>query len=906
MQPVPHLFPCQHVIDDPVQRQTPVSRVMAVSISKVTFENNQPALGIGSAQPRISWRFDGSVQDWEQHDYDLQVSRAALGGQVQDFSAETAQSLYIDWPGEPLGSHEAASVRVRTRGTSSTPWSDWVTVETGLLNPQDWSGAMPITAKVGSMAAPATAKPTYLRKTFNIPAAAQSARLYITGLGIYEAEINGQPVSEDVLAPGYTSYQYRHVYDTYDVTKLLRSGNNTIGVVVAQGWYGGRLFPLNDVPVELYYGYSLGAQALLRVQMDNGTVVNIPTDGSWKGTNQAPLTDAGIYDGVSYDSRLDYAFTNWSQPVFDDRTWSAASTLAPLTAELASPDAPPVRRQRTFPPKQITKSPSGKTIIDFGQNFAGWLKLTVKGPAGTNITLQHAEVLQGGELALRPLRTAKATDTLILHGNGTQVWEPRFTFHGFRYAQIDGWPAETPLDSTSIQGVAIWSDLEETGTFQCSNALLNQFHSNVQWSMRSNLVSIPTDCPQRDERMGWTGDAHVFGPTANYLYNTASFWRGWHKDIWSEMSADASMAVPTYVPLTPPGYAKSDPVALWGDVAIGGPWNLWRAFGDPAMLAEHRVQAKAWLDKGVRRRSEQDGGLLWDRSSFQFGDWLDPSSPPSAPGNSSTAKYLVADAYLVRMTELMANISAVLGDDADAQQYRQQHASLRAAYRKAWVAENGNMANHTQTAYVLGIMFDILDAEGHDDGAAARLVDLVRANDHLVDTGFAATWLLGHAMTKAGADADFYAMLLQTKLPSWLYQVVMGATTTWERWDSLLPDGSLNPGDMTSFNHYAFGAVADWMHSRIGGLAPSDGGPGWKEVDVSPVPGGGITSAKASFLSGYGKVSTNWHVDPTDGSFHLALLVPPNARAVVTLPFSKKVTRVKAGLHRFVDPVEKH
>lgn len=878
---------------------------MAISISKVTFENNQPALGIGSAQPRISWRFDGCIQDWEQQSYDLELSRVSPGGSLEQWSAETTQSLYVDWPSQPLGSSEAASVRVRAHGSnnhSSTPWSDWVTVEAGLLYAKDWSGAVPITARVGNIAAPATANPTYLRKTFDVSDAIESARLYITGLGIYEAEINGRPVTQDVLKPGYTSYQYRHVYNTYDVTELLGSGGNAIGIVVAPGWYGGRLFPLNDVPVELPYGPSLGAQALLRIQLHNGTILNIPTDASWKANQQGPLKAASIYDGVTYDSTLDYAFQDWSRSIFNDSAWTRAKQLPALTAKLASPDAPPVRRQHTFAPQHITKSPSGKTIIDFGQNFAGWLKLTVRGSAGTNITLRHAEVLEGGELALRPLRTAKATDTLVLHGNRTQVWEPRFTFHGFRYAQVDGWPAETPLDSTSVEAVAIWSDLEETGTFQCSHSLLNQFHRNVQWSMRSNFVSIPTDCPQRDERMGWTGDAHVFGPTANYLYNTASFWRGWHKDVWSEMSSSPSMAVPTYVPLTPPGYATSEPTALWGDVAIGGPWNLWRAFGDPAMLAEHRAQAEAWLNKGVRRRPEADGGLLWDRASFQFGDWLDPLSPPDAPGNSSTDKYLVADAYLVRMTEVMANIAAALGDDANAQQYRQQHASLRTAFREAWVAEDGSMANRTQTAYVLGILFDLVDGQGSDDGAAARLVELVRSNDHLVGTGFAATWLLGHAMTKAGADADFYAMLLNTKPPSWLYQVVMGGTTTWERWDSLLPDGSLNPGTMTSFNHYAFGAVADWMHARIGGLAPNDGGPGWKEIDVAPVPGGGVTSAGACFLSGYGRSCTDWHVDAADGSFHLTLRVPPNARAVVTLPFSKKVYRVGSGQHRFVDP----
>lgn len=862
---------------------------MAVAISKLSFEHHRVALGIAETTPRISWRFSGHASNWEQSSYDIEVVRGGPAhASASSYSTTSPQSMYVPWPGQPLKSMERAKVRARAHGEhgrSTTPWSDWVAVETGLLMSDDWAGAVPIAAD-RQTETNGPKKPIYLRKSFLAGEDIESARLYITALGLYEAEINGHRVGDSVLAPGWQSFNYRHVYDTYDVTSLVKDGDNAIGVVVGEGWFAGRIAFSNNRNI---WGDTIGVLSLLAITLKNGTAIKVPTDDSWKA-NTGPILLSEIYDGESYDSRLEAGMKGWSTASFDAKDWLAVKKLSLVKGKLVPGDGPPVRRLEERKPERIFKSASGKTLVDLGQNLVGWLRLNnVQGPRGTNITLHHAEVLEDGELALVPLRSAKATDTLTLHGNGKQTWEPRFTFHGFRFAQVDGWPEQTPLTADSITAIVVHSDLEQTGWFECSRGLLNQFHSNVRLSMKGNFLSISTDCPQRDERLGWTGDAHAFGPTANFLYNTAGFWRGWHKDMYSEMQRRDSMRVPFFVP-TVPTDSNDSPAAVWGDVSVGGPWNLFQAFGDRDMLKEQYPQSKGWIDKGLPRRADR----LWDRSGPQFGDWLDPKAPPEDPGAATTAKYLVADAYLVRMTEILANMSSALGDEAGAEEYHGQRDDLRAKFQQAWMRD-GEMANRTQTAYALALDFGLYTDDKQKTAAAAALRDIVSKNDYLVGTGFAGTPALGPALRDIGAAADFYRVLLQTRVPSWLYQVAQNGTTTWERWDSLLPDGHVNAGSMTSFNHYAFGAVADWIHATVGGLAAAE--PGWRVVAVEPVPGGGITHADTKFVSGYGEVRAKWWIDGRQ--FNLRVWVPPNSRARVKMPGSGKSKEVGSGYYEF-------
>lgn len=873
---------------------------MSVSISALSFEHHREAIGIAETAPRISWRFEGEAVDWEQTGYDVEITRGH-DGVPKLYNVESSSSILVPWPDEPLSSRESAMVRARAYGKEGqipTEWSDIVSVETGLLTSGDWGDAIPIAADRETELNTAK-RPILFRKAFDIDAEVASARLYITAFGLYIAELNDQRVGDHQLAPGYTSYQYRHTYDTYDVTHLVNSGSNAIGVTVGEGWYAGRFgFQSNQDgtwPRNLY-GDTLGLLSLLVVVLEDGSKQTIQTDLSWHASPGGPIITSGIYDGEVYDSRLEVE--GWSLANFDDKSWLGVKEVAPPKGKLTSPDGPPMRKIMELEPQAFITSRSGKTIIDFGQNLVGWLSIKVQGLADTNVTFVHAEVMADGEIATEPLRSAKQTDTVILSGNGTQHWEPHFTYHGFRYVQVEGWPNSTTLDGSSIKAVVVHSDMERTGYFESSHELLNKFHENVIWSMRGNFLGVPTDCPQRDERLGWTGDAHAFMPVANYLYDASGFWRAWLKDVWSETNADSRKIVPSYVPTneldaSSTGFTRI-PTAVWGDVIVGNPWALYIATGDKDMLEEQYIGAQTWIDQGIPRN---EAGL-WNRSTFQFGDWLDPKAPESAPGNATTHVHLVADAYLIQMTRLLSNISEMIGKVSEAEKYASDHKMLISAFQAAWIEPYDLIANVTQTALALGIRFGLFDPVTMPR-AIETLKSVIANNSYLVGTGFAGTQQLGFALTSINATSTFYKMLLQTEVPSWLYQVEMGATTTWERWDSMLPNGTINGSGMTSFNHYAFGSVADWIHQKIGGLAPQ--GPGWKVVNVIPEPGGGIISAKASYLSPYGVVSSQWNVGTEGKGFGLEVVVPPNARANVVLPGSSEVKSIGSGRWYFED-----
>lgn len=882
---------------------------MSISISKIHFEHHREALGIGESQPRISWRFDGNVVDWQQSAYEIEVVQGQES-QSKIYQVFSNDSSLVKWPSSPLTSGQLAQVRVRAHGQSgqaSTPWSPWASVEAGLLEEKDWDGAVPISGG-WDISHDKPKKPVYFRKTLLLDAKTiQSARLYITALGLYEAHINGQRVGDHVLAPGWQSYHHRHVYNTFDVTSLLHEGQNAIGVIVAEGWYCGRMFSFDPNVTRNHWGDNIGLLLLLNITFRDGSNARIPTDLSWEAT-AGPILDAQIYDGESYDSRLEYQFTNWTTPSFDSSNWRATAELPPLKGVLMPPDAPPVRMIEECKPVRIWTSPKGNILVDFGQNLAGWVRIKASGESGDKIVLSHAELLEQGELAIDPLRSAKAQDTFILNGQPNQVLQPHFTYHGFRYIRIDGWPRKDILNEASVTAIVVHTDLEETGQFHSSNALLNQFHNNVRWSMKGNFISIPTDCPQRDERIGWTGDVTAFAATSNFLYDCSGFWRGWHRDVWAEMRKDGLMRVPYYVPDTAPSRPMESewppaPTAVWGDVTVVGPWQCWLAYGDMVMLAEQYSQSQSWIDIGI----ERDEMGLWNKSGYQWGDWLDPLAPESSPGDATTSKYLVADAYLIGMTDLLMNMSVSLGKADQADKYKRQSTKLRQVFAETWLTVDGQMTDRTQTAYSLGLYFDIFNNDSHRRNAAQTFRDIVYEINYHIGTGFAGTWTLGHAFRKANAVEDFYKMLLQTGVPSWLYQVINGGTTTWERWDSLLPDGTVNGCGMTSFNHYAFGSVADWIHRTVGGLAPAS--PGWKEILIAPVPGGNITSAEVSYTSSYGTIEVRWWIEDHEDAgasrrngFHLRAKVPPNTRARVVMPDIGKKFDIGSGVYEFYDP----
>ena len=709
------------------------------------------------------------------------------------------------------------------------------------------------------------------------------ATLHATAHGVFEAYLNGQPVSDDVLSPGWSSYEWRLRYRSYDVISLLQP-RTVLGIALANGWFRGRLGWSGG---SAYYGDELAALAQLEIEFTDGHVQRVLTDESWSAGPSATVSN-DLYDGQTIDARR-YSDA-WLQPGFSDETWTGVHTAEFDFGTLTPYIGPPVRRQEELRPIKIWTSPAGKTLVDFGQNLVGWTRLRVRGPEGTMITLRYAEVLEHSELGTRPLRTAKATDRFILSG-GDDLFEPTFTFHGYRYVEVDGWPGELTPDA--LTAVVVSSELRRIGEFECSDELLNQLHRNVVWGTRGNFLDVPTDCPQRDERLGWTGDIAVFAPTAAYLFDVEEFLHDWLVDLGAEQRAADGM-VPFVVPDVlkyierPSHFPAPESTAIWSDAAVWVPWALWQAYGNRQVLSDQYDSMTAHLRR-VESLLSPTG--LWD-TGFQFGDWLDPTAPPDQPALSKVDKGVVATACLYRDARLVRDAAELLGRTDDAKYFGELAERTRTAFNEHYVNE-GTIHSDAQTGYALAIVFGLLDDQT-TQLAGKRLAELAAESGYRIQTGFAGTPYVLDALSSTGHLDEAYRLLLQRECPSWLYPVTMGATTIWERWDSMLPDGTINPGQMTSFNHYALGAVADWIHRNIGGIAPLE--PGYSKVLIAPQPGGDIRWARSSLETRHGEISVSWSRDG-DSTIELHIAVPDGVAALVRLPGSD-VQEFGSGRHR--------
>ncbi|WP_235496674.1 alpha-L-rhamnosidase [Leifsonia sp. Root4] len=707
-----------------------------------------------------------------------------------------------------------------------------------------------------------------------VPGPVASARLYATAHGIYTARLNGAPIDDTVLAPGWTAYEHRLRIRAYDVTSLVATGDNHLDFVLGNGWWRGRFGFLGERAI---YGDRLALLAQLEVTLVDGSVQILATDGSWVARPTGILSD-DIYDGQTTDLRNDpdAPFTATVEEVDAD--------LSRLVGE----DGPPMRVTATIPAAKIWTSSSGKTLVDFGQNLVGWVRLRIRGAAaGSEIILRHAEVLEDGELGVGPLRTARATDTFLLSGAAEEFLEPSLTFHGFRYAEISG-AGEIP--AADIEAAVIGSDLERTGWFSSSHELLDRFHENVVWGMRGNFLDVPTDCPQRDERLGWTGDIQVFAPTATYLFDSAGFLSSWLADLAVEQHPDGS--VPHVVPDILRTQLTSAPAAAWGDAATVVPWTLWERTGDRGILRRQFDSMRAWVDC-VHKLAGDD--LIW-RGGFQYGDWLDPTAPHDDAAAAKADPDVVATAHFARSAELVARAAAVLGEESEAARYGSLANSVRVAFRHAFVTGDGRILSDAQTVYAIALEWELLEDPRQRQVAGQRLADLVRTSDFRIATGFVGTPVVADALMNAGHADVAFRLLLQTHAPSWLYPVTMGATTVWERWDSLLPDGSINPSGMTSFNHYALGSIVDWVHRRVAGLAPAE--PGYRTLAVRPMPPAQLEHASARHTTPYGEAAVSWR--KTDGTLVLDVQVPVGSTATVELPWGTGTATVGHGAHQWI------
>ncbi|WP_345800501.1 family 78 glycoside hydrolase catalytic domain [Microbacterium sp. AZCO] len=703
---------------------------------------------------------------------------------------------------------------------------------------------------------------TYLRRAFTVDEEPVRATLRITALGVVEARINGAVVGDEVLAPGWTSYTHRLVESEHDVTDAIVVGSNVLGAIVGDGWALGRLGWENK---RNHYANRPALYAELELEYPDRTDV-IGSDLDFRA-GTGGVRENSIYDGETFDARLEPQ--GWDRAGFDDSGWTGVEVVDWPLETLTLSSAEPIRRVEELEPVAVITTPSGKTVVDFGQNLSGRVRITVTADEGTVITLRHAEVMIDGEIDMETVRTAKSTDRYISAG-GTDTWEPRFTFHGFRYVEIEGWPGT--VDPANVRAVVTHSDMTRIGWLETSNPLLDQLHSNAVWSMRDNFVGVPTDCPQRDERLGWTGDINAFGPSAAFLYDVRGVLGSWLKDLAAEQKATGT--VPWVVPDV---LSNASPAtALWSDVAVSLPWTLYREYGDESILADAYESMTAFT-RQVADVLDEDG--LWS-TGFQYGDWLDPDAPMDNPAGGKTDRYLVASAYYCKTTRQMADTARILGHVQDAAEFEALAERVRSAFLREYVTPSGRVAGETSTAYALAIAFDILDGEQRRH-AGDLLAALVAKAGFRISTGFAGTPLVTDALSSTGHLDAAYLLLLETGCPSFLYPVTMGATTIWERWDSIRPDGTINPSGMTSLNHYALGAVVDWMHRTIGGLTAVE--PGYTRMRIAPLPGGKLTSAHLRHVIPAGTVDVSW--DLTGQTMAVAVTIPQGTSAEVALPF---------------------
>ncbi|MCC8423609.1 family 78 glycoside hydrolase catalytic domain [Mucilaginibacter sp. UR6-11] len=691
------------------------------------------------------------------------------------------------------------------------------------------------------------------KKGFSAGKKLKNATLAITALGLYEARLNGHRIGDAYFTPGWTSYATRLQYQQYDITKLL-TADNMLKVTVGEGWYRGKFRGAKERD---NYGSAAGLLAVIRLLYRDGSVAYINTDHSWICTT-GPIRYSEFYDGELFDSNV--KMQKWRAVKISDHT---KNILVPS-------EAPPVKQHERFKPVRIIETPKGEQVVDFGQNMAGWVRLIISGRKGDTVRLAHGELLdKAGNFYNGNLRTAKAVDIYVLNGK-PQVLEPHFTYHGFRYVKVTGFKAT----KNNCTAVALYSNLKPTGTFECSDPLINRLQKNIEWSLKSNFLEVPTDCPQRSERLGWTGDAQVFAATASFLMDTQTFYTRWLKDLAAEQSVDGSL--PKQIPSVYPYQTNTYGIAGWGDAATIVPWTVYRCYGNTSILRQQYASMKSWLHY-IGTKSK-DG--LWTEGGY--GDWY-------APG-ANTDIGLIDQCYWANSTQLLLNTASVLRQEADLEIFKNQLAAIKQAFVKTYVRPDGHLTADTQTAYVLALQFDLLPDHLRAK-AIARLVELIHENNDHLATGFLGTPYLLPVLSRFGYSALAYTLLNQQTCPSWLYPVKMGATTIWERWDAIRPDSTIQE---VSFNHYSYGAVGQWLYENVAGIKA--GSPGYRTVIIKPEIGGGLTWAKASYQSRYGLIRSAWQVE--GGHVIMQVSLPKHTTAVVYVP-GKAPVKLKSGNYEF-------
>jgi alpha-L-rhamnosidase len=835
-----------------------------IRVENLLTENLHKPIGLDISQPRFTWQVTSNRNNTMQTAYEIKVES---GREVDWKSGKKASdsSVMVAYQGSSLQSGRRYSWRVRiwdNHGQVSA-WSEPAFFQTGLFAASDWKANW---IEPGYQEDDEMRPSPLLRKEFLNSRNIASATVYITAHGLYEARINGQRLGDAYFTPGWTSYGKRLQYQAYDVRDLIVKGANAIAVSLGSGWYRGYLAWGGN---HNSYGKKTGLLFQLEIKYKDGSSEIIVSDGGWKSATGC-IRYSEVYNGETIDHRFEQK--GWDQPGYDDSKWSGVQVTEYPLNNLVAQYSEPVRKHETFRPVQFINTPKGEKVIDFGQNLTGWVVLKLKGNEGDRIILRHAEVLdKNGNFYTDNLRAAKATDTFILKGGEEEVFEPHFTFHGFRYIQVEGYPGA--LNSGDFTAVALYSDMEKTGNFNCSNAMVNQLQHNIQWGQRGNFLDVPTDCPQRDERLGWTGDAQVFSRTATFNMGVENFFSKWMKDVAADQFANGS--VPFVIPnVLGPGAGGS---AGWADVSTIIPWNIYLAYGDKRVLEQQYGSMKAWVEY-MHGQSRND---LWN-TGFHFGDWLFYRPDDDNDGRSAvTDKYLIAQCFYAHSIQLLINAAKVLGNQGDTAKYSRLLQNVKDAFLQEYVTANGRLVSGTQTAYALALQFDMLP-ESMRSQAAARLAQNVKDYDYHITTGFLGSSYISPVLSRFGYSELAFKLLMQDSYPSWLYPVKMGATTIWERWDGIKPDGSFETPGMNSYNHYAYGAIGDWLYRVVAGIDTYEDGPGYKHIRIFPHSDTSLNMAGADLKTYYGTVSSHWKTE--NGGVSLEVIVPVNCYATVYLP----------------------
>ncbi len=844
------------------------------------FEN---PLGYHAASPTFSWQLPLGVARQTAYRLDVRsADRTWDSGWI-----ESEQSTFVPYGGQHFASRDRVEWRVAYRDETghASDWSEFADFELGLLSSRDWQARW-IRPPGGD---DRSAEPVaWLRRSFSVGKAITRARLYATARGLFELHLNSQRVGTDHFANGFTSYPHRVDTLTYDVTSQLRPGDNTLTAALGTGWYAGR-FPF-ETKTRGPYGVHPELLLQLEIEYADGTREVVTSDERWEGTFDGPILSSSLYDGEVYDARR--TPTGWQPVVVNPDPGSARLTPKPF---------PPVRATQTLRPRVITQPQPGRFVFDLGQNIVGWARLRVPMERDGTVTLRFAEMLRpDGTLYTENYRSAKSTDSYTAAASGPIEWEPRFTFHGFRYVELSGLPADAKPQLDWVTGVVLHTDFRRTGSFTSSHAKLNQLQSNIAWGWRGNALDIPTDCPQRDERLGWTGDAQVFAPTSLFNYDAHAFWKSWLATLRDEQDADG--AIPDVAP--DPNLKWRNYSPGWQDAATFIPWEVYVRTGDRSALADNY----AMMEKLVGwYRSRAVDGLL--PASGGFGDWLQPNPQTGANDpdwmkekKGDTPRALLGAAFYARSARILADTARVLGRINDAARYDAEAARVRQAFATHFIDADGKLQNasETQTGYVLALVFDLVPAPLRAR-TGAHLARLVAAADGHLRTGFLGTPYLTRALDDTGQTDAALGVLFKESYPSWFYSINQGATTMWERWNSYSHEAGFGDAGMNSFNHYAYGAIGQWLYERIAGLAPDPARPGYKHFFVRPLVHGPLESARAELETPYGRAVSAWQKH--DSVVSLEIVVPPNTTATVEFPDRRPSQTLSAGTHRFDCPL---